>query len=390
MANQQVLIIGDANSFLLHDIVQNIRQGSTLSISILNTNPNQTIIDPAIYSKALYPNKIQLQLQKISAKISPSLAFFLMRFFIKQCLKNSKAYYDTIHIHFFNKNFLYIDIEHIKNATNKLIITFWGSDFYKRTNSQKERMAPYLNYASNIIFSNPNMMEDFTNYFNAYQSKCSTLATGLGILSTIDKLMKRDEAKHSCKQELGIDPQTTVISIGYSSHPDQHQVEITQALANSLSACQLQKIHFVFPLTYGDEDYKQQIIETAEKNNLLYTAFTQRMGMEQIAKIRIASDVMIHLRDTDQFSGSFQEYLYTHNIVITGNWLPYKFIIKKGIYMHTINSMNELPNILTHILNNFNTELEKTTNNKKIIADISHWNILVDKHISLYTKTTPA
>lgn len=387
MTNKRILIIGDANSFLLHDIVNNICISPILTVDILNTNPAQSILDSSVYNKVLYPNKANLYLQKVADKISPFLSFFLMRFFIKWCLKSIREDYDVIHIHFFNKNFLFLDVSHIKKATKELVITFWGSDFYKRSEVQRNKMIPYLNFASKIIFSNPDMKATFTDFYKNYYSKCHVLATGLDILSKIDLLRTKNLSKRDLKKELYIDPNKTVITIGYSSHPENHQVEIIEHIANKINENKLKNLHFVFPLTYGDKDYKKHIIALATENNLDFTAITTPLSKEQIAKYRVASDIMIHLRDTDQFSGTFQEYLYANNVIITGKWLPYQFIIDKGIYMHTISKLDNLSNILEHILSNLEIESQKTIGNNKIIAQISHWDVLVEKHIALYNIT---
>lgn len=386
MVNKRILIIGDANSFLLHDIVLNISASFKLTIDILNTNPTQAIIDPSIYNKILYPNKIHLYLQKKSNKVSPYLSFFLMRFFLKRILKSSNTNYDVTHIHFFNKNFLFINVLHLKRTTKELFITFWGSDFYKRNKTQRNKMIPYLDFASKIIFSNPTMKVYFTDFYKNYYSKCQVLATGLDILSKIDHLRSKNFSKKDFKQELNIDPNKTVITIGYSSHPDNHQVEIIEHIVRKIGKNKLENLHFIFPLTYGDIVYKQQIITSAKQNNLDFTALTTTLSKVQIAKYRIASDIMIHLRDTDQFSGSFQEYLYTNNVVITGKWLPYQFIIDKGIYLHTLGKLEDLSDTLVYILKNIDTEFEKSNCNKEIIAEISHWNLLTDKHLAIYTR----
>lgn len=387
MVNKRILIIGDANSFLLHDIVNNISASPNLTIDILNTNPAQSIIDPSIYNKVLYPNKANLYLQKIADRVNPYLSFFLMRFFIKWCLKSSNTIYDVTHIHFFNKNFLFLNVLHLKRRTKELVITFWGSDFYKRDNAQRNKMIPYLNSASKIIFSNPNMKGNFTDYYKNYYSKCHVLATGLDILSKIDQLEPKNLSKKDLKIALNIDPYKTVITIGYSSHTDNHQVEIIEHIANRIDKNKLENIHFVFPLTYGDTNYKQQIIDSANTNKFDFTALTTPLSKEQIAKYRIASDIMIHLRDTDQFSGSFQEYLYTGNVVITGKWLPYQFIVDKGIYMHSLSKLDELSGTLESVLVNIDSESENSKGNKRIIAEISHWNVLVEKHIAIYNQT---
>ena len=309
-----------------------------------------------------------------------------MRLFISQCLKRIRNKYNVIHIHFFSKNFLHLKVSNIQKSTESLIITLWGSDFYKRNKVQLNKMRPYLDFASKIIFSNPDMKEDFSRFFFEYKSKCEVLSTGLGVLSTIDCLSNLYSQKYIYKKELGIDPSKTIVTIGYGSQTDQRQVEIIENISTHFDGKKLANIHFIFPLTYGDPIYKQKIIATAQKHNFTFTALTTPLSKEQIAKYRVASDIMIHLRDTDQFSGSFQEYLYANNLVITGKWLPYQFILDKGIYLHTLSKLDDLSDTLEFILVNLDNEFKKTSGNKRIIAEISHWNVLVDKHIAIYNK----
>ncbi len=386
MESKRILIIGDGSSFLLHSIVKNINAADTkLTFDLLNTNTRQNIINPDIYNRILNPGKIHLILQKLADKINPYLSFFLMRFYLIRSIKLLTCnYYDYIHIHFFNKNFLYINIETLKRVTKQLIITFWGSDFFKRTNEQRMLMVPYLDFASKIIFSNPNMKDFFINFYNSYNSKCYIVATGLEILNEIDHLENKSINKNILKNEYQIDLNKTVVTVGYSSHPDNRQIEIIDHIVHKLEWDQIQNIFFIFPLTYGDPKYKKEVVKFAKQHKLFFSALTQPLTNEEIAKYRIITDIMIHLRDTDQFSGSFQEHLYAKNVIITGKWLPYQFILSKGIYMHVIDNFNELSSTLSSILENLETEFDKCSNNKTIIGEISHWKNIVDKHILIY------
>lgn len=385
MNSRRVLLVGDANSFLLNDIALNLHNhNKNIHIDILNTNPTLGVLDKTIYRNILKSNAFLWWLQKLISRINQYPAFFSMRFVIKCILKNIDEKYDVVHLHFFNKNFFHIDISYFQRISNKLLITFWGSDFVKRTDAQKGKMIPYLNTADEIIFANPLMKQNFLDHFKNYHDKTKVLPFGLDIFNAIDNLINNsDTNKKIIKEELGFDSKT-VVSIGYSSHPEQHQVEILQDIVQNLDKETLQNIHFVLPLTYGDAEYTKRIIGTANALNLNYTALTSRMTKEAIAKVRYASDIMIHLRDTDQFSGSFQEYLYTRNIVITGAWLPYEFLTNDGLYFHTIDRRSNLFPLLKNVLNNIDSEYMKTKDNPKILAKYSHWNTLIDKHISIY------
>ncbi len=124
MVKKNILIVGDANSFLLHDIVSNIcERNSNLVVDILNTNPSHLAIDRNIFHKELLPCKLLLNIQKTTDKVNPYLSFFLMRFVIRRSLKQTGGKYDYIHLHFFNKNFFYINISNFTNLTQNLIIS---------------------------------------------------------------------------------------------------------------------------------------------------------------------------------------------------------------------------------------------------------------------------
>lgn len=387
MVKKNILIVGDANSFLLHDIVSNIcERNSNLVVDILNTNPSHLAIDRNIFHKELLPCKLLLNIQKTTDKVNPYLSFFLMRFVIRRSLKQTGGKYDYIHLHFFNKNFFYINISNFTNLTQNLIISYWGSDFYKRTDSQKQKMLPYINTASRIIFSNPQMMADFQAYFKGFEHKCMVQPIGLEILNYIDSLQESySDIKGKAKNELGIPPEKLVVSIGYSSHVEQHQVEIIEILAQRLSPAELESLFFIFPLTYGDTTYKDKVVDSARLHGLNFKAFTSTLLKQDVAKIRLLSDVFVHLRDTDQFSGSFQEYLYCRNIVITGKWLPYQFLADKGAYFRRLDSIDDLPETLKQVVENYENEYSKTTVNKEIIAGISHWKNIVDQYLTIYS-----
>ncbi len=100
------------------------------------------------------------------------------------------------------------------------------------------------------------------------------------------------------------------------------------------------------------------------------------------ANIKLCSDVMINILQTDSFSGSMQEFLYANNIVITGSWLPYKLFDELGVYYHKIDSAEMLAGKLTEVLSNLNKE--KTMQNVQIINSLSSWGNNIQNWIKAY------
>lgn len=381
--NKKILIIGDASSFFLQDIVNRLHTyNSHLQFDLLPTNSSFDVLKPHSFKHIYYPHLFPKKVFKIITKCNIDFAFFLMRFFLKKVFRKKLMKYDTIHIHFFNKNLLYLDPKYLIDSSSQLLISFWGSDFYKRSMSEKMRMKKYLKNAKIISFSNSATATTFTDVFPRYVDKIKIIRFGLPILDVIDSISATFKKK-TLPDIDNISSDKIVLTIGYSSHPDQQHLDIINALKNC-EKLDLDRFLFVFPLTYGDKAYADKVVNYAKKLKLNFKAYLTRLSLEEIAQIRLQTDIMLHLRKTDQFSGSFQEHLYAGNIVITGAWLPYQQLLDEKAYFHSIDSLRELPGLLLTVQNDLSEEKRKSIINKEIIASLSAWENIILTHISLY------
>ncbi|MEO0404813.1 MAG: hypothetical protein AAF193_08080, partial [Bacteroidota bacterium] len=60
------------------------------------------------------------------------------------------------------------------------------------------------------------------------------------------------------------------------------------------------------------------------------------------AKLRRATDIFIHLPQTDAFSNTLLEHLYAENLVILGTWLPYGKHRTFGVRYREVEHPNDL------------------------------------------------
>ncbi|EXZ16261.1 putative glycosyltransferase domain protein, partial [Bacteroides fragilis str. Ds-233] len=58
-----------------------------------------------------------------------------------------------------------------KNVGIKQVISFWGSDFYRVSDSTKERRRKYIDLIDAIHLETINVKNDFLNYYNDYKTK---------------------------------------------------------------------------------------------------------------------------------------------------------------------------------------------------------------------------
>jgi hypothetical protein len=135
-------------------------------------------------------------------------------------------------------------------------------------------------------------------------------------------------------------------------------------------------------MTYGDKLYKESIKNILQKTSLDYIVLEDFLFEDNNAYIKLASDVMINMLQTDSFSGSMQEFLYANNLVITGSWLPYEVLDNEGIFYYKIDDIYELKDKLMVILSNLNKE--NAIKNQQIIYSLSSWEANIKEWMEVY------
>ena len=136
----------------------------------------------------------------------------------------------------------------------------------------------------------------------------------------------------------------------------------------------MDRILFIFPMTNGrDLIYKMEILKKLKNFSFQFKVFEDFMSDHQIACLRKATDIMIQVQITDQFSGSMQEHLFESNLVITGKWLPYDTLIAHGIYFRRVDTVNDIGSELLSCLQELQAEKQKCSKNPEIIYSLSSW-----------------
>lgn len=304
----------------------------------------------------------------------PKIHMIIRMFFIAKFLLNHS--FKAINIHFV---YVYYILIYSVLAKNTLIFTIYGSDFY-RMNPFKRWLQKFLyQKAKTITFTNSLSQKSFLDYYGTFANKTKVCRFGLGTLDFIDKNREKDVSQ--IKQILGFSQTKTIVTCGYNATKGQQHEAIIKNISLQTSEV-LKKVQFIFPMTYGDRVYRETIKGILEKTNLDYIILEEFLYEDKNAYIKLASDVMINMLQTDSFSGSMQEFLYANNIVITGSWLPYQVFDEAGIYYHKIDAIIELGSKLSEVLASI--EKEKTMQNSAIIDSLSSWKNNIKSWIDTY------
>jgi glycosyltransferase involved in cell wall biosynthesis len=289
--------------------------------------------------------------------------------------------YDIIHIHFLAP-FYGLIANQIRTKCDKLIVTIWGSDYYRTSQEEKQIQKNIFQIADNINFGNENTLVDFDNFCNkAYSDKLSICRFGLIQLDYIKA--SRNVEKIELKKLLGLPKDSIIITCGYNASPAQNHMSIIDSILkirNQLPA----NCYFLFPMTYGDKNLVFSVRERLKECGINHKIYDEFLSEEDTAILRLVSDIMIQVQTTDQLSGSMQEYLYADNLVITGSWLPYSVFKNKGIYFIEVDRVQDVGDKLVHSVRNLHKLKNKCSQNKEVIWNMTSWEKAINNWINVY------
>jgi hypothetical protein len=275
---------------------------------------------------------------------------------LKNALKNLNpdiAKYDVILMQgFWELNCLILSKVHRKNIFT--IGAVWGSDFYKRKNSSL--FFDSFDQCDLVIVSTSQVAGDIAKEKASSRNKIRNCLFGLEPLQKLFDLQV--VSKTESRKMLGMLPDDFIIVCGYSGSENNQHLKVIASLAELKNSIPKQT-KIIIPVTYGGtEKYKEAIKAALIATGLKYVLYERFLSDEQIAYLRKATDIMIHVPISDAFSGSFQEHLFAQNVVIAGSWLPYQLLKDREIYYETIPDVSQLKDKLKFVLQNF-TRLQK-------------------------------
>jgi glycosyltransferase involved in cell wall biosynthesis len=374
----KILIVGDGNHQFIASFVKWLKVSTNSEIDILSFTP------PKDSSNSIFNNHFSIQtngkFSKIINKIAPLRRIVRHRTYKK--IIDGFSLYEVVHFHYVSDDTLFL-IKALRNkVVSKIILSIWGSDLYKLSKSKEKRFKAACETASYITFSNYQSIEYFLEKFQWEKKNLKLCRFGL---SPLEALIKLQLANLECKSFLGLDPRKLTITVGYNLSPAQQHLRILEMFFDPAILRFADQIYLMLPLTYGGTpEYKNKIIEKLKKLPFEYVCFEEFLTDAKVAEVRKASDIMIQLQETDQFSGSMQEHLFAENVVITGSWLPYQTLKDQGVWFCEISDFSELPILLSQIIEDFPRYKAKTVTNQESIGKLSLWENSIRDWVDLY------
>jgi hypothetical protein len=278
--------------------------------------------------------------------------------------------YNLINIHFFTPlSFFLLPLYRI--IASKTMITPWGSDVYRISNRFQKILARHTFKAVDYISVHPvKFKKDIKNILYLSERQVVDIEFGSRIIDVINELYNR-QSKETIKDELGFSGKY-IITCGYNGNPAHKHLEIISAF-REIKTQITKNICLIFPFTYGfNADYYNRVQEELDSLGLCYRMYDSFLSDVDVAKLRIISDMFIHIQISDSYSATLQEYLLTDTKVINGAWLRYPDFEYSGIPYYLLDSIQRLPELIVQILDGDNSVI--VSENLKNLIIHNGWN----------------
>lgn len=359
----RILILGDPNKYFRLEYVKNMKRFyPECFFDIASTKEFENVNNS-------YNNIIKLPYDNKNTKLGRLIE-------LRKSIKALEEY-DCIHIHSANLVWLPV-IDVLRKKCKKIILTYYGSDFYRSSKLTRFLFKRYNSVVDIITFTSARMKDDLSNMIKD-KSKIRVIPFGNNVLKEIDKIRHID--KKLFKEHLNINPQNLVITIGYNSTKQQNHLKVMEIINKIYSDCS--NITVCLPLNYGDSEYKNELISRLSDYPFPVVYSDNFLHHDEVALLRAASDIMIHVQNSDQFSASVIEYLYADNVLINGSWIKYKELEDWGVYFKYISNYVELEEQLKMVISNIENEKNKL-NARNILNKYLSWEKVCKEWRSLY------
>lgn len=363
----RILFVGPVTHHHLLRFTTNLFRYSDLLVDALLVNYLKISDSP--YNKIFNP----FCNRRFFKSVKNPIVFFRLVFIIFKMNK-----YDVIQFHFFSKMYLLL-LPFLVSKGRFISIFIWGSDFYRNSFLSKFVLKCFIYFVDEVICDSELMCSDLKKFYPPIQCKIKYLSFGSDVL---DIMKKYPITRLEAKNKLSIRKDDIVIVVGYNLSQRQNHLDVIK----NISKFERFNLCWVFPISYGGcEEYKKIMIEELAKINCNYKLIDRFLSDEEMSILRYASDIFIHIQDSDAFSSSITESLYARTILLNGEWIKYNELDNNNVYYVNV-TKNNLISKLEFVLLNFDAEYGKTIDNPSRVWALKSWECNIKYWIDNYNR----
>jgi hypothetical protein len=205
---------------------------------------------------------------------------------------------------------------------------------------------------------------------------------GVSLLDEIDRVRgSRDRFLES----LGVSADRVTICVGNNASPGNQHLKIIDRLSQ-LPERYRSRVTLLVPLSYrpANREYRASLSAALEKGQLSYRVLDTALSDREVAMLRCATDILIHVPISDVFSAAMLETLYAGGLLITGAWLPYSELRHAHVSFDAIATLDDLPGAVTVALDNGDAKRQAAMANPGCVRALAHPTQTVRTWIDIY------
>lgn len=345
------LIIGDANSMHIFNYVKSILPQGEFKVSLLTLSPKRVREEYRIYYQE---NGIMLYsiAENFGGDVpNQTKKQRIFNFIKKYRLAKSLPGFDICHIHSVYKTSL-LFYKWNRKKFKHLIASYWGGDI-----ENNDRLLVFLREkcfqrADIITVTAQQTLRDFHDiYGDEFDDKLRICRFATAGIECVKKVFE-EKTIDKCKEIVGFPKDKFCITCGYSAYAEQHQDWMIKQISTLPQGIK-DKIFISVPMQYGkfEKNYMDDVYTALETCGCEYTVLREYFSFEKKAAEAIATDLYLHMRDTDAFSNSLKEQVYAGTAVVIGAWLKYPELNEMGANIIWADKFEKLPQIIQEALN---------------------------------------
>ncbi len=251
--------------------------------------------------------------------------FYLLFGFFKLYINK---HFDIVNIHYASAHLKYA-MPIIKRMANNIVISPWGSDVMRVEGRKKikelTKLYSQVNYVT--VSKESQIGQCLISKFNVSPERMVKLGWGGDFFDFIHEHFTQVTTE-TAKTRFGLDNRF-VITCGYNTNPSQrHEIIVNQIykIKDQLP----QNLTLLFPFTYPKSAYLDKYISTViEKSETLgfdVVVVDEHLDMMDLLKLRMATDVFVHVQESDAGSRCVMEYVYCNKKIVHGAWMKYVYL----------------------------------------------------------------
>jgi glycosyltransferase involved in cell wall biosynthesis len=267
--------------------------------------------------------------------------------------------------------------------TCKVIISLWGSDLLRTAGVGAYRIQlQACRRATRIIVNSLEMREVFLAKFGReFFDKVRLARIGGDLFDRIDAV-RGDRDSFLRRHQLPLDK--VLVCVGNNASPSNRHLDVLRAIAR-LEARHRDRLVVVLPMTYAAKEAYTNELQRAIKDMAVDVRMLERpLTDDDIARFRISTDIMIAVPTSDMLSASMCEAVYAGGVLLTGAWLLYGWLRRRGIHYHEVADLAGITDKLAAILDNFEEEKRKSAATADRVRDLKAWDRVVADWVEIY------